>query len=198
MVRPGRDRLSGRIEVDETYVGGSEKGHRGRKTEKKALVAVAVEEKGKATGRIRMLRIPDVSARSLVPFIEQSIEPGSVVHTDGWVGYGGLKKLGYEHEVTVLAGQDAPASELMPHVHVVAGLLKTWLAGTLHGGISHEHLDYYLDEFTFRYNRRTSRSRGMLFYRLVQQAAQADPVPYKTMVKHVREHRITHTRCGGP
>ncbi len=177
MVRPGRDRLSGRIEVDETHVGGSEKGLRGHKIEKKAFVAVAVEEKGKATGRIRMVRIPNASAGSLVPFIEQSIEPGSVVHTDGWGGYSGLQKLGYEHEVTVLAGQDAPGSELMPHVHVVAGLLKTWIAGTLHGGISDEHLDYYLDEFTFRYNRRTSRSRGMLFYRLVQQAVQADPVP---------------------
>ena len=145
-----------------------------------------------------MVRIPDASAGSLLPFIEQSIEPGSVVHTDGWGGYSGLQKLGYEHEVTVLAGQDAPGSELMPHVHVVAGLLKTWIAGTLHGGISHEHLDYYLDEFTFRYNRRTSISRGMLFYRLVQQALQANPVPYKTMVKHVREHRIAHIRCSVP
>ena len=86
----------------------------------------------------------------------------------------------------------------MLHVHHVAGLLKPWLAGTLHGAISHEHLDYYLDEFTFRYNRRTSRSRGKLFYRLVQQAVQADPVPYTAMVKHVRENRINHTRCSGP
>ena len=198
MVRPGRDRLSGRIEVDETYVGASEKGLQGRKTEKKALVAVAVEENGRATGRIRMARIQDASASSLEPFIEQSIEPGSVVHTDGWEGYNGLQKLGYKHEVTVLAGRDEPASELMPHVHHVAGLLKPWLAGTLHGAISHEHLDYYLDEFTFRYNRRTSRSRGKLFYRLVQQAVQADPVPYTAMVKHVRENRINHTRCSGP
>ncbi len=121
MVRPGRNRLSGRIEVDETYVGGSEKGLRGRKIEKKALVAVAVEEKGKATGRIRMVRIPNASANSLVSFIEQSIEPGSVVHTDGWVGYSGLQKLGYEHEVTVLAGQDAPASELMPQCMLLPG-----------------------------------------------------------------------------
>lgn len=199
MVRPGRDRLSGRVEVDETYVGASEKGLRGRKSEKKALVAVAVEENGRATGRIRMARILDASASSLEPFIGQSIDPGSVVHTDGWEGYGGLQKLGYEHEVTVLAGRDEPASELMPHVHHVAGLLKSWLAGTLHGAISHEHLDYYLDEFTFRYNRRTSRSRGKLFYRLVQQAVQADPVPYAAMVKHVRENRrINHTRYSGP
>lgn len=191
MVRPGRERLSGRIEVDETYVGGTEEGLRGRKTEKKALVAVAVEENGRATGRIRMARIRDASASSLEAFIEESIELGSLVHTDGWQGYSGLKQLGYKHEVTVLAGRDESACELLPHVHHVAGLLKTWLAGTLHGGISREHLDYYLDEFTFRYNRRTSRSRGKLFYRLVQQALEVDPVPYQAMVKHVRNNRLS-------
>lgn len=192
MVRPGRDRLSGRVEVDETYVGASEKGLRGRKTEKKVLIVVAAQEDGKGTGRIRMSRIRDASASSLEPFIEESVEPGSVVHTDGWEGYAGLKKKGYQHQVTVLARQKESASELLPRVHHVVGLLKTWLAGTLHGAISHEHLDYYLDEFTFRFNRRTSKSRGRLFYRLVQQAVQVDPVPYKAMVKHVREHRIAH------
>jgi transposase-like protein len=189
MVRPGRDRLSGRIEVDETYVGASEDGLRGRKTEKKALVVVAAQEDGKAIGRIRMARIQDASADSLEPFIEQSIEPGSVVHTDGWKGYAGVEKMGYEHEITVVARRKESASDLLPRVHHVVGLLKTWLAGTLHGAISHEHLDYYLDEFTFRFNRRTSKSRGKLFYRLVQQAVQVDPVPYNAMVKHVREHR---------
>jgi transposase-like protein len=192
MVRPGRDRLSGRVEVDETYVGASEKGLRGRKTEKKVLIVVAAQEDGKGTGRIRMSRIRDASASSLEPFIEESVEPGSVVHTDGWEGYAGLKKKGYQHQVTVLARQKESASELLPRVHHVVGLLKTWLAGTLHGAISHEHLDYYLDEFTFRFNRRTSKSRGRLFYRLVQQAVQVDPMPYKAMVKHVREHRIAH------
>lgn len=190
MVRPGRDRLSGRIEVDETYVGASEKGVRGRKIEKKALVVVAAQEDGKRTGRIRMARIQDASASSLEPFIEKSIEPGSVVHTDDWQGYAGLEKKGYQHEVTILARRKESASELLPRVHHVVGLLKTWLAGTLHGAISHEHLDYYLDEFSFRFNRRTSRSRGKLFYRLVQQAVQVDPLPYKAIVKRVREHRI--------
>jgi transposase-like protein len=191
MVRPGRDRLSGRVEIDETYVGASEKGLRGRKTEKKALIVVAAQEDGKSTGRIRMARIQDASASSLEPFLEESIEPGSVVHTDGWEGYAGLEKKGYQHQVTVLARRKESAVELLPRVHHVVGLLKIWLAGTLHGGISHEHLDYYLDEFTFRFNRRTSKSRGKLFYRLVQQAVQVDPVPYKAMVKHVRDHRIT-------
>lgn len=190
MVRPGRDRLSGRVEVDETYVGAEEKGLRGRKTEKKALIVVAAQEDGRRVGRIRMRRIQDASASNLVPFIKESIEPGSVVHTDGWEGYAGLEKKGYQHEVTILARRKEPASELLPRVHHVVGLLKTWLAGTLHGAVSHEHLDYYLDEFTFRFNRRTSRSRGKLFYRMVQQAVQVDPVPYHAMVKHVRSHRI--------
>lgn len=189
MVRPGRDRLSGRVEVDETYLGASEEGLRGRKTEKKALVAVAAQEDGKGMGRVRMAQIEDASADSLEAFIEQSIEPGSVVHTDGWEGYAGIEKKGYQHEVTVLARRKESASELLPHVHHVVGLLKTWLGGTLHGAISHEHLDYYLDEFTFRFNRRTSKSRGKLFYRLVQQAVHVDPVPFKAMVKHVRDRR---------
>jgi transposase-like protein len=189
MVRPGRDRLSGRVEVDETYLGAEEKGIRGRKTAKKALIVVAVQEEGRRIGRIRMRRIPDASARSMEPFLGESIEPGSVVHTDGWEGYAGLEKKGYPHEVTILARRKESASELLPGVHHVVGLLKTWLAGTLHGSVSHEHLDYYLDEFTFRFNRRTSRSRGKLFYRMVQQAAQADPVPYQAIVKHVQDHR---------
>ena len=193
IVRPGRDRLSGRVEVDETYWGAEEKGLRGRKTQKKALIVVAAQEDGSRIGRIRMCRIPDASARSLEPFIEESIDPGSVVHTDGWEGYAGLEEKGYQHEVTILARRKESASELLPRVHQVVGLLKTWLAGTLHGAVSHEHLDYYLDEFTFRFNRRTSRSRGKLFYRMVQQAVQVDAIPYQAIVKHVRDHRnATH------
>ena len=189
MVRPGRDRLSGRVQVDETYIGAEEKGVRGRGTESKALVVVAAQENGKRVGRIRMRRVQDASAASLHPFVEDTIEPGSVVHTDGWEGYVGLEKKGYHHEVTVLARHEESASELLPHVHHVVALLKNWMAGTLHDGVSHEHLDYYLDEFTFRFNRRTSGSRGKLFYRLMQHAVQVGPAPYKTMVKHVREHR---------
>ena len=189
MVRPGRDRLSGRVEIDETYLGAEEKGLRGRKMQKKALIVVAAQEEGSRIGRIRMRRIPDASARSLEPFIEESIEPGSVVHTDGWDGYTGLGKKGYEHEVTILVRRKESASELLPRVHHVVALLKTWLAGTLHGAVSHEHLDYYLDEFTFRFNRRTCRSRGKLFYRMVQQAVHVNPVPYQAIVKHVRDCR---------
>jgi transposase-like protein len=183
MVRPGRDRLTGRIEVDETYVGGLEEGVRGRQTEVKALVVIAAQEDGFGIGRIRMQRIADASAESLEPFIVENIEPGSVVQTDGWAGYGGVPAKGFDHQVTVLRGKKESASELLPRVHRVASLLKRWLLGTHQGAVSREHLDYYLDEFTFRFNRRHSKSRGKLFYRLVQQAVAVEPVPYKAMVR---------------
>jgi transposase-like protein len=183
MVRPGRDRLTGRIEVDETYLGGGEAGVRGRQTERKALIVVAAQEDGLGIGRIRMRRIPDASADSLIPFVQDSVEVRSVVHTDGWLGYEPLKGKGYNHEITFLKGKRKTPSELMPRVHHVISLLKRWLMGTHHGAVSLEYLDYYLDEFTFRFNRRRSRSRGKLFFRLLQQAVAIDPVPYKSMVK---------------
>ena len=186
MVRPGRDRLSGRVEVDETYWGGSESGVRGREIEKKALIVIGAQEDGKGIGRIRMQCIAKASAAHLERFVADVIEPGSVVHTDGWEGYSGLDAMGYRHEVTVLAKRNRSASELLPRVHRVSALLKNWLRGTHQGAVSHEHLDYYLDEFTFRFNRRTSRYRGKLFYRLLQQAVAVDPVPYKDLVRHVR------------
>jgi len=184
MVRPGRDRLSGRVEIDETYYGGHEDGALGRGTEKKTLIAIAVEERGKGLGRIRMQRVRDASAQSLQPFVAEAVETGSVVHTDGWEGYTGLEQKGYRHEVTILKGRKEPATELLPRVHLVASLLGRWLLGTHQGAVRHEYLDYYLDEFTFRFNRRTSRHRGKLFYRLLQQAVGIDPAPYRQMVNH--------------
>lgn len=183
MVRPGRDALAGRVEVDETYVGGRAEGKRGRGSSNKALVAIAAEEDGARIGRIRMARIADASAASLEGFVSGAVAPGSRVHTDGWEGYNGLAHCGYRHAVSVLRGhgKDA-ATQLMPRVHRVAALLKRWLLGTHQGAVSPEHLDYYLDEFTFRFNRRTSRSRGKLFYRLLQQAMQSGPSPYKEIV----------------
>lgn len=186
MVRLGRDRLSGRIEVDEAYVGGLEEGVRGRQTDTKALIAIAAQEDGKGIGRIRMQRIKDASSNSLHPFVLDVVEPGSVVHTDGWEGYTGLGMKGYTHDVTIIKGKKQSALELLPRVHRVVSLLKRWLMGTHQGAVSPEHLDYYLDEFTFRFNRRTSRHRGKLFYRLLQQAVVIDPSPYKTIVKRVR------------
>lgn len=183
MVRPERDRLTGRVEVDETYLGGLEEGVHGRQTESKVLIVVAAQEDGPGIGRIRMRRIAAASAETLVPFVEDSVEAGSVVHTDGWLGYLPLQGKGYDHQVTFLMGNKETPSELMPRVHRVISLVKRWLMGTHQGAVSPEHLDYYLDEFTFRFNRRKSRSRGKPFYRLLQQAVAVDPVPYKSMVK---------------
>ena len=180
MLRPGRDRLAGRVEVDETHLGAPEAGVVGRLTHDKALVLVAAQVDGRRIGRIRLGRVMDLSRASLHGFIEQTIEPGSTVITDGLSVYAGLK--GYTHDPIVVAGSGQTASELLPRVHRVVSLLKRWLSGTLHGGVQSRYLDYYLDEFTFRFNRRTSASRGKLFYRLVQQAVQIPPVPYRTIV----------------
>jgi transposase-like protein len=185
MIRPGRDRLSGRIEVDESYLGGLEEGLRGRQIQRKVLIVIAAQEDGKGIGRIRMKRIPDASSGSLHSFIKESIEPGSIIHTDGWEGYSGLDRIGYHHEITPLRNQSKAASELLPRVHIVISLLKRWIMGTHQGAISHEHLDYYLDEFVFRFNRRKSHYRGKLFYRLIQQAVQIEPVTYHSIVQHV-------------
>lgn len=116
MVRPDRDRLSGRVEVDETYLGGLEEGARGRQTERKALIVIAAQEDGPGIGRIRMRRIPDASADSLIPFVEEAITPGSIVHTDGWLGYSPVEAKGYVHDVTFLRGKNNTASELLPRV----------------------------------------------------------------------------------
>lgn len=182
MIRPDRDRLSGWIEVDETYFGGLEEGRRGRGRVDKALIVIAAQADGQRIGRIRMRCIPDASAESLHRFVKECVEPGSTVHTDAWSGYAGLGKEGYDHEVSRRGPKPAEASKLLPRVHRVASLLKRWLLGTHQGGISHQHLEYYLDEFAFRFNRRKSGSRGKLFYRLLEQAVATPPKPYQTLI----------------
>jgi len=167
-------------------VGGLEEGVSGRETEQKALVAVAAEEDGGGIGRIRLQHIPDASALSLHSFVVASIESGSVVHTDGWDAYNGLEAFGYKRKVTVVSRKRKRAHELLPRVHRITSLLKRWILGTHQGAISREHLEYYLDEFTFRFNRRTSQNRGKLFYRLLQQAVQTAPVPYTALAKGIR------------
>ena len=182
MVRPGRDRLHGTVEVDEAFVGGVSSGT-GRDGVGKALVAIAAEQDGKGIGRIRLARVADGSTPSLHGFIQQAIAPGSTVHTDGWAPYQGLEKLGYSHTISRLKGQGKEAAvELLPRVHRVASLLKRWLLGTHQGAVGPTHLEYYLDEFTFRFNRRRSASRGKLFFRLLEQAVQVKPVTYETVV----------------
>ncbi len=183
MVRPDRERLNGHVEVDEAYVGGVEGKVYGRETATKSIVAIAVEiENPKGFGRIRLQRVPDVSKDSLIPFIDAAVEPGATVHTDGWQAYWTVPEHGYTHERTVMRQQDDPAHIVMPGVHRVASLLQRWLLGTYQGRVSPEHLDAYLNEFTFRFNRRRSRRRGLLFYRLLQQAIATDPVTYRSLV----------------
>lgn len=183
MVRPGRDRLSGSVEVDETYVGGEEAGVHGRETDTKAIVAIAVEvHSPKGFGRVRLRRVPDVSAASLTPFVCATIVPGSVVRTDGWPGYDRIHKHGYTREKIVLASSGDPAHVAMPGVHRIASLLKRWLLGTHQGAVSRKHLDYYLDEYTFRFNRRHAHARGLLFHRLAEQAVATPPVTYRGIV----------------
>src|SRR5260370_11393925 len=164
MVRPDRDRLKGWNEVGGSVVGGMEEGGGGRKTESKVVVVIGAEADGPGIGRIRMRVIEDASAASLHPFVQDCVEPGSTLHTDGWQGYSGLDKKGYQREITVLRGRRKEASTLMPRVHRIAGLLKRWLLGTHQGAVAPQHLSYYLDEFTFRFNRLRSKSRGTLFF----------------------------------
>ena len=190
MVRPGRDRLRGTVEVDEALVGGLTAGADGRDGGGKSLIAIAAEEDGRGIGRIRLAKIVDASSTSLHGFIQRSVAPTSTVHTDGWAPYQGIERLGYSHRITRLKGLDKEAAvELLPRVHRVSSLLKRWLLGTHQGAVSPEHLDYYLDEFTFRFNRRRSASRGKLFFRLLEHAVQIGPVTYDEIIgKEPKQH----------
>lgn len=179
MIRPSRDKISGIIEVDETYIGTEiQGGKRGRGTENKILVALAVEINDKKIGRVRMAVIDDVSSKSLHNFIEQTIEKGSTIVTDGWKGYNGLTDKGYLQEIR----KQNDEKSVLPYVHTIISLLRRWILGTLQGAHSKNYLAYYLDEYTFRFNRRKSKSRGMLFYRLLQNAVQVEPSTYSEIV----------------
>jgi transposase-like protein len=174
MVRPGRDRIGGIIELDEIYIGGAKTGKRGRGAIGKTLVVVAAQEDGKRIGRIRLHRVSDASAASLMQAVETGVEKGSVVRTDAWQGYLPLASLGYKH--LVVRKDHSVGENVLPLVNTVASLVKRWLTGTHQGAVRPSHLDYYLDEYTFRFNRRRSKSRGKLFYRLVQQAVMVQPI----------------------
>lgn len=173
MIRQGRERLSGVVEVDETIIGGERPGKRGRGAEHKAIVVVMVEDKsrgkGKGIGRIRLGHVPDASGDSLINLIKNNIQAGSAVRTDGWKGYNGLSSSNYCH-------YKVDDSQKLTICHLAASLLKRWLLGTYQGAVQFQHLDYYLDEFTFRFNRRSSGSRGKLFYRLIQQSVMTEPI----------------------
>lgn len=185
LVRPGHQRLQGRVEADESFFGGEEPGLKGgRARGKKVLVGIAVEvHEPKGFGRCRMAVLQDASRASLHPFVLDHIEPGSTVLTDAWMGYRGLETLGYGHQwrsqrAARAAGDDP--GEILPGVHRVAALAKRWLLGTHQGAVDTEHLQSYLNEFVFRFNRRASASRGLVFYRVLEQAVVHPPLRYDT------------------
>lgn len=188
MVRPDRDKLKGHVEVDETYLDITDRQHvtdsskRKSKTAK-VLVVIAVELLDpKGFGRIRLRQIPKEAETHILPFIQESIEPGSKISTDGSAAYRSVAGVGYDHQRHVMLGSETPAHVSMAGVHRVASLVKRWMMGTHHGAVQPNQIASYLDEFVFRFNRRTSRSRGMLFYRLMQQAVVTTPITYRDVV----------------
>jgi transposase-like protein len=198
LVRPGRERLCGTVEVDETYIGGEEPGLRGgRARGKKVLTGIAVEvREPKGLGRCRMAPLADASAASLHAFVTDHVEPGVRVITDAWQGYRGLDKLGYVHDrrsqrAARARGEDP--GELLPAVHRVASLAKRWLLGTHQGSVDVAHLVGYLNEFAFRFNRRRSRSRGLVFYRVLELAVGHEPVRYQDLIANPQPRAVPPT-----
>jgi hypothetical protein len=189
MVRPTRGKLKGFVEVDEAYLAITDRENpapKGKSRTNMALVIVAVEILSpRGFGRIRLRRIPDDKSRTVIPFVQDNIEIGSRIRTDGLMSYFRLKKLGYRHVRKVHIGSSTPPHVSMPGVHRVCSLLKRWMTGTHHGSVQPRHLDAYLDEFVFRFNRRSSKSRGLLFYRLLEQAVATDPMTYNDVVDDV-------------
>ncbi len=187
LVRPGRERLAGEVEVDESYFGGEEPGLRGgRARGKKVLVGVAVERtEPKGFGRCRMAPLADASGDSLRAFLLDNVEQGARVITDGRQAYRPATDGLYIHE-PLPGASGAQASKLLPGVHKVASLAKRWLLSTHQGSVDDAHLADYLNEFVFRFNRRGSRSRGLVFYRVLALAAAHDPVRYRDLIANPR------------
>jgi len=199
MVRPGREVLIGRVEVDETFIGGERPGPRGRGAQGKTLVVVAVELlEPQGYGRARMNVIPNANAKTLRSFLIATVEPGATVVTDGWSAYPKACEDWFTHEPYPVARSGHQAHELLPAVHRVASLCKRWLMGTHQGGVQPEHLQAYLEEFCFRFNRRHARARGLLFYRLLQYAAGASPLTYRKMVATSRPKAVKPAGVKGP
>lgn len=198
MIRTGREKLSGKVEVDETFIGGKESGKKengtgktGRGAVEKTLVVVATECLGKQIGRVRFKCIESASGDNLVKFIEANVEYGSTVVTDGWKGYDSLSATeNYTHVRKTISGSGKEAHELLPHVHMIDSLLKRWINGTHQGNISSKHLEFYLDEYAFRFNRKLSTHRGKVFYRLVQQAVNSSPFPLKTIIENKKFQHV--------
>jgi transposase-like protein len=176
MVRSDREPLRGIVELDETFIGGRTAGRAGASTNKRPVMVAVERTSTRRLGRIRFDLAPAPGTLELVAFAQRVIEPGSTIRTDGAPFLRRLSGLGYGHEPTNIRDSPDKSSEL-PGVHIVASLVKRWIAGTLHHHVSTEHLAYYLDEYAFRFNRRTSKAPGMLFYRLLEQAIQTEHTP---------------------
>lgn len=180
MVFSDRSLLAGHIEVDEAFLGGVRAGKRGRGAEGKQLIVIAAEFSGKnQIGRIRIQRSPDASAEKLEAFIKRNIAPKSTIHTDGWRGYNGVADMGYSHRPQKAALVDP--DELLPRINIVTALLKRWILGTHQGRLDLKHMDSYLEEFVFRFNRRTSKERGLLFRRVIENSFNIEPSTYDTV-----------------
>jgi transposase-like protein len=187
MVAPDRTPLITRVEADETYVGGPRPGQPGRGAGGKIKVAGAVEAgrgqgRGRRLGRLRLALVADVSARSLEGFLAAAVAKPATIATDGWSGYSGLGAQGYAHEPLNLAASWGDAALRLPAIHLVFGLAKRWLLGTHHGAVSAKHLPAYLDEFVFRFNRRTAKNISHRFARVIEHAIQIRPTTYQALV----------------
>lgn len=192
MIRIGRERLAGRVEVDEAYVGGQKEGTRGRGAESKTLVLVAVEgDAKKKLGRVRFRCVASINRNTVESFVHDYVEPGAIVVTDGLSVYDQLGAKGFDHRPHIVSTGGEAALKQLDHVHLVISLLKRWLDGTHQGAVTPSHLQAYLDEFSFRFNRRLSQHRGKLFYRLIQQAVTMRPTAVKAMYVSKPQHVVT-------
>ena len=184
---PDREKLSGNIEADEFYLGGERSGKRGRGADHKCKVAVAIERKGHKLGRLRMQVVDRCSADELIPFTTNNIATGSIITTDGWKGYCGLEAAGYVHKKILQTKADDKDS-VLPGVHLITSLVKRVILGTFQGRFEEQYLQRLLDEYVFRFNRRTTKSVGKRFWRIMQQAVASAPLTNKGLV-------LTPARC---
>jgi transposase-like protein len=185
MVRPDRDLLTGTVELDQSFLGGTSHGKVGGSSDKVPITIAVERTSGGRLGRVRLEVADKTGGLDMIDFATEVVAPGSLIHTDGAQMFKRFTELGYEHQATPGTKKGHPVEDrdaVMPGPHLVSSLLKRWAAGTLHHRLSYAHLPYYLDEFTFRFNRRNSRARGMLFYRLLQQAVDTDPHPLKELI----------------
>ncbi len=207
LVDPERKPLKGEVEVNEAFIGGPEEGRPGRGAKDKALIVIGVEvvrwqearpnreskwtrhdnspmvERVRA-GRVRLNVIRNSTSSTLTPWIQKNVDPGSLVVTDGLSSYASLKKLGYGHKV-MIPKKDNPAS-FLPLSHLVVSNLKAWLQGTYHGAVDKKHLQAYLNEYVFRFNRRMWR--GSAFIRCLRMLLHTDSVEYDELYDSTNEN----------